>query len=320
MQKAPPRKSDQMRYLKVSYRMQSLSFPWPEAEVLARLIVDAQSARVGAVDELLAILRPSFVAFFERRLPSDLAEDLAQLSLLRSSGAITRIDPQRADSYIATVARTFFERHTGAALSTMSATVISMLRSFPCRAPRPTHVSNTRIWFVPCIAGALRVYAPDFERSPSACFRVKVPPRLPRNSGQSRYDSNTTHARARDSSRRTVGVSGSFGDDASLGVTDWYQRWPGGRKSPARRSTLLPRIGAGDFTVADERVANRPRPLGQTGGHRDSGGALWSPGAVSAYGRGMPDGVPVCSVSPRVPVGCDPGTVKTKRDIEGCER
>jgi len=85
--------------------MQSLSFRWPEAEVLARLIVDAQGARLGAVDELLGILRPSFVAFFERHLPSDLAEDLAQLSLLRISGAITRIDPQRADSYIATVAR-----------------------------------------------------------------------------------------------------------------------------------------------------------------------------------------------------------------------
>lgn len=81
------------------------SFRWPSAEILSRLVRDAHDGRARAVDELLTLLRPCLVAFFQRRQPADAAEDLAQLALIRISGAISRIEPERADSYISTVAR-----------------------------------------------------------------------------------------------------------------------------------------------------------------------------------------------------------------------
>lgn len=81
------------------------SFRWPSAEALARLVRDVHAGRAGAVDELLTLLRPSLVAFFQRRQPAETAEDLAQLALIRISGAVERIEPERADSYISTVAR-----------------------------------------------------------------------------------------------------------------------------------------------------------------------------------------------------------------------
>ena len=53
----------------------------------------------------MLLLRPSLLSFFERRFAADAAEDLAQLSLLRIGGALGRIDPERADVYVSTVAR-----------------------------------------------------------------------------------------------------------------------------------------------------------------------------------------------------------------------
>jgi RNA polymerase sigma factor (sigma-70 family) len=85
--------------------MLSASFHWPSAEKLAVLVRDAHAGRAHAVDELLTILRPALLAFFQQRQPADTAEDLTQLALIRISGAISRIDPERADSYISTVAR-----------------------------------------------------------------------------------------------------------------------------------------------------------------------------------------------------------------------
>lgn len=81
------------------------SFHWPTAEDLTRLVRNAQSGTPRAVDELLTALRPSLLAFFQQRLSADTTEDLAQLALIRISGAVARIDPERADSYISTVAR-----------------------------------------------------------------------------------------------------------------------------------------------------------------------------------------------------------------------
>lgn len=81
------------------------SFRWPSAEILSRLVRDAHDGRGRAVEELLTLLRPSLVAFFQRRQPPDTAEDLTQLALIRISGAVARIEPERADSYISTVAR-----------------------------------------------------------------------------------------------------------------------------------------------------------------------------------------------------------------------
>lgn len=94
--------------------MQDASFRWPPPDVLAMLVRDAQSGR-SDIGELLAFLRPALVSFFQRRLALDVSEDLAQMACVRIGGAIHRIDPERADSYIATVARnllrTTYRRH-----------------------------------------------------------------------------------------------------------------------------------------------------------------------------------------------------------------
>src|SRR5919108_4858043 len=78
---------------------------WPEATKLALLVRDAQQDTPGALDKLLAALRPALLEFFSRRLPCDVAEDSTQGALLRVASALRRIDPERADAYVATVAR-----------------------------------------------------------------------------------------------------------------------------------------------------------------------------------------------------------------------
>jgi RNA polymerase sigma factor (sigma-70 family) len=81
------------------------SSAWPASETLGQLVRDAQRDGTDALDRLLAALRPALVTFFERRLPSGLTEDLAQLALMRIAKALRRIDPERADAYTITVAR-----------------------------------------------------------------------------------------------------------------------------------------------------------------------------------------------------------------------
>lgn len=78
---------------------------WPEPETLTRLVRDAQGGHPAALDRLLATLRPPLLAYFTHRLTSDHAEDLAQTVLVRVAGALSRIDPGRANAYITTVAR-----------------------------------------------------------------------------------------------------------------------------------------------------------------------------------------------------------------------
>ena len=78
---------------------------WPEAPELARLVYEAKQGLPRALDTLLASLRPPLVAFFMPRVPPDVADDLAQLALVRIAGALPRIDPVRADAYVSTVAR-----------------------------------------------------------------------------------------------------------------------------------------------------------------------------------------------------------------------
>lgn len=84
--------------------MQQASFRWPPAEVLTRLVRDAQGIRPDKVDELLSVLRPALVVFFSRYREVD-ADDLAQRACVRIVGALPRIDGERADAYISTVAR-----------------------------------------------------------------------------------------------------------------------------------------------------------------------------------------------------------------------
>jgi len=81
------------------------SAAWPARERLGQLVREAQRDGTDALSRLLATLRPALVTFFERRLPSDLTEDLAQLALMRIAKALRRIDPERADAYVITVAR-----------------------------------------------------------------------------------------------------------------------------------------------------------------------------------------------------------------------
>lgn len=81
------------------------SYCWPAAEVLEYLVRAAHEGDAPAVDALLSTIRPGLLAFFRRRSAPDTAEDLTQLALLRIHGALARIDPTRADSYISTVAR-----------------------------------------------------------------------------------------------------------------------------------------------------------------------------------------------------------------------
>ena len=85
--------------------MLDANFRWPSADELERLVRAAQRGHTEAVEEMLEALRPSLVTFFGRRLSPDLAEDLAQLALLRISRAVARIDAVRADAYVSTVAR-----------------------------------------------------------------------------------------------------------------------------------------------------------------------------------------------------------------------
>ena len=87
--------------------MMDPSSVWPAREALGQLVREAQRDGADALNHLLGTLRPALLAFFERRLPPDMidAEDLTQLALVRIAKALNRIDPERADDYIATVAR-----------------------------------------------------------------------------------------------------------------------------------------------------------------------------------------------------------------------
>lgn len=85
-----------------------MSYPqewYPDAEVLAERIRAAQSDDRQALERLLEGLRPTFLAYFSRRLSLDVAEDFTQIALLRIARAVDRIDPERANAYVTTVLR-----------------------------------------------------------------------------------------------------------------------------------------------------------------------------------------------------------------------
>lgn len=85
--------------------MQHAATPWPSGATLSQVIKHAQGGQGAATEELLSFLRPSLLSFFKQRLSADSAEDLTQRALVRVAGAVKRIDPERADVYISTVAR-----------------------------------------------------------------------------------------------------------------------------------------------------------------------------------------------------------------------
>ncbi len=77
---------------------------WPEGDELVQLVRRAQGDGPGAVDTLLARLRPSFVAYFVPRLGRDDAEDAAQVALLTILRTLPRIEAARAPGYVVAVA------------------------------------------------------------------------------------------------------------------------------------------------------------------------------------------------------------------------
>lgn len=85
--------------------MQQATSRWHSDDTLSHLVRDAHGDDRAATEKLLAFLRPSLLSFFKRRLSADSAEDLTQRALVRIGGAVGRIDPERADVYISTVAR-----------------------------------------------------------------------------------------------------------------------------------------------------------------------------------------------------------------------
>lgn len=75
------------------------------AAEVATLVHNAQSEKPGAINHLLSAVRPALFRYFRRQLPPDVAEDLAQLALIRISRALPRIDATRAHAFISRVAQ-----------------------------------------------------------------------------------------------------------------------------------------------------------------------------------------------------------------------
>ena len=73
------------------------------ADRLAVLVRAAQNDEDRALDRLLSTVRPALLSYFCRRVPEDVAEDLAQIALIRIVKALPRIDPERAGAFIATI-------------------------------------------------------------------------------------------------------------------------------------------------------------------------------------------------------------------------
>ena len=81
---------------------------------LTLLVTAAQQDETRALDKLLSTVRPALFSYFARRVPDDLADDLAQIALIRIVKALPRIDPTRASGFIGTIGqnllRTAFRR------------------------------------------------------------------------------------------------------------------------------------------------------------------------------------------------------------------
>src|SRR5512142_2745132 len=94
--------------------MEFWSGEWLTQARLGDLVRATHRGEPLALDRLLDAIRPSLVAFFARRISTTVSEDLAQIVLMRIARAIDRIDPERADRYVMTVAhnllRTEFRR------------------------------------------------------------------------------------------------------------------------------------------------------------------------------------------------------------------
>ncbi|NUQ21155.1 MAG: sigma-70 family RNA polymerase sigma factor [Gemmatimonadaceae bacterium] len=83
----------------------------PAHDELARLVHAAHGGDPAAVNAVLAAVRPWMVSYFARRSSPALAEDLAQLALIRIARSLPRIEPETADRYLMTVVRNLLRTH-----------------------------------------------------------------------------------------------------------------------------------------------------------------------------------------------------------------
>jgi RNA polymerase sigma factor (sigma-70 family) len=74
-----------------------------DADRLALLVRAAQQGENRSLDRLLSMVRPALLSYFCRRVPEDVADDLAQIALIRIVKAIPRIEPERASAFIGTI-------------------------------------------------------------------------------------------------------------------------------------------------------------------------------------------------------------------------
>jgi DNA-directed RNA polymerase specialized sigma24 family protein len=84
------------------------------SDQITLLVTAAQQDETRALDKLLSTVRPALFSYFARRVPDDLADDLAQIALIRIVKALPRIDPKRVSGFIGTIRqnllRTAFRR------------------------------------------------------------------------------------------------------------------------------------------------------------------------------------------------------------------
>jgi RNA polymerase sigma factor (sigma-70 family) len=65
----------------------------------------AQQNENRALDTLLSTVRPALFSHFCRRVAEDVADDLAQIALIRIVKALPRIEPERASAFIGTIGK-----------------------------------------------------------------------------------------------------------------------------------------------------------------------------------------------------------------------
>ena len=77
---------------------------WPDEDELVHLVRDAQEGSPGALEALLGLVRPSFVAYFAPIMGQDDAEDAAQVALLSIMRTLPGFAADRALGYVLAVA------------------------------------------------------------------------------------------------------------------------------------------------------------------------------------------------------------------------
>jgi RNA polymerase sigma factor (sigma-70 family) len=74
-----------------------------DADRLALLVRAAQQDENRSLDRLLSTVRPALLSYFCRRVTVDVADDLAQIALIRIVKALPHIEPGRASTFVATI-------------------------------------------------------------------------------------------------------------------------------------------------------------------------------------------------------------------------